>query len=375
MAAKRTTPPHLLHLLPDSTPTAAARTASLIAALNRTYRHSIVAADAAQRQWLQGVKIDSIEWPAAFPALAGAPTPGRLNRLARAMLPYDLVVSHGYGSMNAVMARTLFGEAYSLPQVIHHEWDHKPVITNAARRRRNWYRRFALGKTAALVVDSERVEERALVDWQQPIGRVKHIADGIDVRAFARRPRADALPTLIKRPGEFWIGSIDDAGDLVTLPQSLELLSELPDECQLVWVTAEGRAQAVAQAADARALNHRAHNIAAPPSLERFIGLFDIFLALSPEVPRDAVLAAMASGVPVIVPAENPAAQLLSDENRQRINGGVAQALRQLVNSAALAKADGEANRRRALAEFDREKMVATYQRLFDSAIALRPVR
>lgn len=375
MAQARTAPAHLLHLLPDSTPSAAARTAALISALGRTYRHSIVAADPAQRHWLHGVKSDGIGWPADFPALAGGPTPGRLNRLARAMLPYDLVVSHGYGTMNAVMARTLFGEAYFLPHVIHHEWDHKPAITNAARRRRNWYRRFALGKTAALVVDSERVEERALVDWQQPIGRVKHIADGIDVRAFARRPRADALPTLVKRTGEFWIGSIDDAGDLATLPQSLDLLSQLPDECQLVWVTAEGRAQMVAEAADARALNHRVHTIAAPSSLARFIGLFDIYLALSADVPRDAVLAAMASGLPVAAPAGVPAAQFLSEENRQRIDEGVAPAVRQWVNSAALAKADGEANRRRALAEFDTDRMVATYKRLFDSAIALRPVR
>lgn len=375
MAQARGTAPHILHLLPDSTPQAASRTAMLIAGFGRTYRHSIVAADPAQRQWLNGAGSGSVTWLTGFPELAGGPSPGRLNRLARAMLPFDLVVSHGYGAMNAVMARTAFAEAYSVPPIIHHEWDHKPVITNMARRRRNWFRRFALGKTAALVVDTERVEERALVDWQQPIGRVKHIADGIDVRAFAKRPRADALPMLVKRPGEFWIGVVDEAGNLDALPQALDLLTGLPDECQLVWATAKNRAFRIAEAADAKALNHRVHNIAPMPPLERFIGLFDLFLGLSPDVPRDTVLAAMASGLPVVAPPTVPVAHLVSEENQPWVRGDPRESVRQLVNSAKLAQASGEANRRRALAEFDVDKTAATYQRLFDSAIALRPAR
>jgi glycosyltransferase involved in cell wall biosynthesis len=372
MAQARANAPHILHLQPDGTPQAAARTAMLIAAFGRTYRHSIVACDPARRQWLSGTGSGSVTWLTGFPELAGGPTPGRLNRLARAMLPFDLVISHGYGAINAAMARTTFAEAYPVPPIIHHEWDHKPVITNMARRRRNWFRRFALGKTAALVVDSERMEERALVDWQQPIGRVKHIAQGIDVRAFAKRPRADALPMLVKRPGELWIGVVDEAGDLNTLPQALDLLTGLPDECQLVWATAENRAFPIAEAADARSLNHRVHNIAPMPPLERFIGLFDIFLSLSPDVSRDTVLAAMASGLPIVAPPIVPIAYPVSDENQPWVRGNPGESLRQLVNSARLGKESGEANRRRALAQFDIEKTAATYQRLFDSAIALR---
>ena len=374
MTSARAAAPHILHLLPDSTLRAAARTAKLIAALGRAYRHSIVAADSAQRQWLSGTG-GSVTWLTDFPQLGGLPTPGRLNRLARAMLPFDLVVSHGYGAMNAVMARTAFAEAYPVPPVIHHEWDHKPVITSMARRRRNWFRRFALGKTAALVVDSERVEERALIDWQQPIGRVKHIADGIDVRAFAKRPRADALPMLVKRPGEFWIGVVDEDGGLGALPQALDLLAGLPDECQLVWATAENRAYPIAEAADAKSLNHRVHNIAPMPPLERFIGLFDILLSMSTDVPREIVLATMASGLPVVASPTVPIAHLLSDENQPWVQGDLGESLRQLVNSSKAARASGEANRRRALAEFDIEKTAATYRRLFDSAIALRSTR
>lgn len=374
MSSARGAAPHILHLLPDSTPQAGARTAMLIAAFGRTYRHSIVAANPAQRQWLGG-RGGSVTWLTDFPELAGAPMPGRLNRLVRAMLPFDLVVSHGYGAMNAVMARTTFAEAYPVPPIIHHEWDHKPVITAMARRRRNWFRRFALGKTAALVVDSERVEERALVDWQQPIGRVKHIADGIDVRAFAKRPRADALPMLVKRPGEFWIGVVDEAGNLDTLSQALDLLASLPDECQLVWATADNRAFPIAEAADAKALNHRVHNIAPMPRLERFIGLFDIFLALSPDTPRDAVLAAMASGIPIVSASTVPIAHLVSENNEPWVRGNPGESLRHLVNSSKLARESGEANRRRALAEFDSDKTAATYRRLFDSAIALRQSR
>lgn len=83
MTSARGAAPHILHLLPDSTPQAAARTAMLIAAFGRAYRHSILAADPGQRQWLGG-NGGSVAWLTGFPELAGAPTPGRLNRLARA---------------------------------------------------------------------------------------------------------------------------------------------------------------------------------------------------------------------------------------------------------------------------------------------------
>jgi glycosyltransferase involved in cell wall biosynthesis len=114
------------------------------------------------------------------------------------------------------------------------------------------------------------------------------------------------------------------------------------------------------------------HNIAPMPPLERFIGLFDIFLSLSPDVSRDTVLAAMASGLPIVAPPIVPIAYPVSDENQPWVRGNPGESLRQLVNSARLGKESGEANRRRALAQFDIEKTAATYQRLFDSAIALR---
>lgn len=368
--------PLILHLLPDLTSLSAARTAALVAGLGKAYRHAILSAHPADRDWLGRSGGGNVTWLTEFPTLAGGPSPRRLQRLARAMLPYDLVVTHGYESINAVMARTVFSEAYSPPPLIHHEWEHKPVIGALTRRKRNWVRRIALGKTAGLVVDSERWEERALVDWQQPIGRVKLIVDGIDVRAFARRPRADALPNLVKRPGEVWIGVVDPDATLDGLPRALDLLAGLPEECHLVWATGPDRTEAIAEAADARALNHRVHNLPDMPELPRFVGLFDAVLLAAPDVPqRETVLAAMASGLPVVGDVPGNLAQLVAEPNRPLLEQGAGDALRALLATPALGRDVGEANRRRALAEFDGEKLVATYRRLFDSAIAQRRSR
>lgn len=364
--------PLILHLLPDITARSAARTARLIAAHGRTYRHALVAAHPQRRGWL-AQSGGGVSWLADFPTLEGRPTPGRLQRLASAMLPYDLVVTHGYGAINAVMARTAFSEAYKPPALIHHEWSHKPIIGPVERRKRNWYRRIALGKAAGLVVDTEAVEARALVDWQQPLGRVKLIADGIDVRAFAKRPRVDTLPGLVKRPGEVWLGVVDPAGACEGLPQALDLLAALPEECHLVWATGFDRTEAVAEAADARSLNHRVHNLGDMPELSRFVGLFDMLLAPgAAEGGRETVLAAMASGLPVMGAGASAWRDLLAEPNQSALEGAPIDRIRDLLANTARAREIGEANRRRASAEFDDAKLVDAYRRLFDSAIAQR---
>jgi hypothetical protein len=40
--------------------------------------------------------------------------------------------------------------------------------------------------------------------WHQPAGKVHRVANGIDTAAYARKARPDALPRVIKRPGEKW---------------------------------------------------------------------------------------------------------------------------------------------------------------------------
>lgn len=193
--------PHLLHIAGNTgdnslNADAVADLARRIGGLGAGLRHSIVGFDNAQIEVDRRVSVDFRE---GFPAIRGLPLPGRLNRIARAMAKYDLICTYDGGAMNAVMAHTIFSEALTLPPLIHHETgDHTPGFM------RNMYRRFAFGRASGVVVSSERMEEAALVDWQQPIGRVKHIPQGISVGPYSKRPSPDTLPGIIKRTGENW---------------------------------------------------------------------------------------------------------------------------------------------------------------------------
>src|SRR5690606_34360552 len=106
------------------------------------------------------------------------------------------------------MAHTLFADIYKLPPLVHHEDGFNEDEAQGLKPMRNFYRRLALGRSAALVVPSRTLERIALETWDQPRTRVRLIPNGIDTAAFARPPRRDALPRLIKRKDEFWVGTL-----------------------------------------------------------------------------------------------------------------------------------------------------------------------
>src|SRR5690606_31501226 len=135
-------------------------------------------------------------------------TLGRLRRIAAAMAGYDLILTYNWGAMDAVMAHTLYADVHKLGPLIHHEDGFNEDEAKRLKLRRNWYRRIALGRSAALVVPSRRLEAVALDAWAQPPHRIHRIVNGIPTAAFAKKPRAAALPGLIKRKGEFWVGSL-----------------------------------------------------------------------------------------------------------------------------------------------------------------------
>jgi hypothetical protein len=108
------------------------------------------------------------------------------------------VLTYNFGAMDAVLAHTLFGDLLRLPPLVHHEDGFNQDEVTRRKASRNWYRRIALGRASALVVPSQRLEASP-DEWHQPRGRVHRIVNGIDTAAYAKKPKADALPRLIKR--------------------------------------------------------------------------------------------------------------------------------------------------------------------------------
>jgi glycosyltransferase involved in cell wall biosynthesis len=317
----------------------------------------------------------TVEWPAEFPPLSGLPTPRRLQRLAQAMRGYDLVLTYNWGAMDAVLAHTLFDQAFGLPPLIHHEDGFNADEQDGLKARRNWYRRIALGRARALVVPSETLEEIALTVWAQPIGRVKCIPNGIDTALFAKTPRADALPGIIKRKGELWVGTLAGMRPVKDLPALVRAFAPLPEHWQLV-IVGEGPERASIRAeAERLGFEDRVHLPGFAPDPARYVGLFDVFaLSSRSEQFPISLVEAMAAGKPIAAPAVGDIAAMVSDENRPLIapagdEAALSGALSALAGDAALRARLGSANRARARASFDEKPMIEAYRRLYASAM------
>jgi len=250
--AAREATPRVLHL--HSTFAAGGkelRCVQLINAFGSKLSHAIVSGDpSAYGASAHIAKGRDVRYPRDFPSLTGKPSPRRLHTLARAMQPYDLILTYNWGAMDAVMAHTLFSDMLGLPPLIHHEDGFNEDEQVRLKTSRNWYRRVALGKANGLVVPSEVLEGIALQTWQQPIGRVKHIPNGIDTKGFTANPRPDALRGVIKHEGEKWVGTLAGLRPVKNLAALVRLIGRLPEEWQLVIVGEGPEGEALRDAAD-----------------------------------------------------------------------------------------------------------------------------
>jgi glycosyltransferase involved in cell wall biosynthesis len=308
---------------------------------------------------------------ARFPSLKGKPWPWRLNAMASAMQGYDLVCTYNWGAMDAVLAHTLFADVYKLPPLVHHEDGFNEDEAGARKAGRNRYRRIALGRTSALVVPSHELERIALEEWQQARTRVRRIPNGIDTRAYAKKPKPDVLPGLVKRKGEGWVGSLAGLRKVKNLPALVEAAAGLGDEWQLVIAGEGPEREAIGAAAEERRIEHRVHLPGFVANPANLVGLFDIFaLSSKSEQFPISVIEAMAAGLPVVAPAVGDVTRMVADENLPFIvmpgdGHALAQALATLADDARLRKTVGEANRARARKEFDEATMIERYKALY----------
>ena len=349
----------------------ALRSVQVINALSGGCDHAIVSAQAGAMAAADGIARGiRVDLAPDFPSLPGRPTPARLQRLARAMLGHDLVLTYGYGALNAALAHTVFAGQLPLPPLVHHENG-----GGAEPATRNWVRRIALGRAAALVVPSRRLEALAVASWHQPRSRVKRIPPGIRTSAYAARPRSDALPRVIKRTGELWLGAVANGGPGDDLARLVRAFAVLPEPWQLVVLGEGSHHGALRDEALRRDLGHRVHlpGVVAEPG--KVLGLFDLFVPASDgsDVPV-VLLEAMAAGLALVAADVGDVAATLAPENRRFVvapgdEPALAAALAALAEAPALRRTVGAANRALARAEYDEAAMVAAHRRVYAAAL------
>jgi glycosyltransferase involved in cell wall biosynthesis len=352
------------------------RAARLMTAFGKGPEHHVVSAVPGAMGAAAAIDSDvRVAYPEDFPPLAGKPTPGRLQRLAVAMKAYDLVLTYNWGAMDAVLAHTLFRNLLKLPPLVHHEDGFNEDEANGLKTTRNWYRRLALGRAAALVVPSRKLEVVALGPWQQPRGRVHLIPNGIALAAYGKRPKADALPRIVKRPGERWVGTLAGLRAVKNLPRLVRAFSGLPPEWQLVILGDGPERDAIKAQALQSGVAERVHLPGFAPEPSKAVGLFDVFaLSSDSEQFPISVVEAMAAGLPVASPAVGDVAAMVSAQNRPLIcapgdDAALAQTLAQLAGDEKLRASVGAANRAHALAHYDEQAMIAAYRRVYAGAL------
>lgn len=320
-------------------------------------------------------KAITVDFPSRFPPLSGGPTPARLQRIAGAMQGFDLILTHNWGAMNAAMAHTLFGAKLGLAPLVHHEDGFNEDEAQELKRSRTWYRRIALGRSSALVVSSRRLEAIARELWHRPANRVVRIEPGVDLSAYGRKPRPDALPRIVKRKDELWLGAIAGLRPIENLPRLVRAFAGLGDEWQLV-ILGEGPERDAIRAEGMRLeIGHRVHmpGLVADPA--EAVGLFDMF-ALASESERFpvSVLEAMAAGLAVVSPRVGEIAGMVAAENEPYIvppadEGALAQALAELAGNRPARRRIGEANRAKARAEYGEAAMIAAFRQVYARAL------
>lgn len=347
------------------------RCTRLINAWGREADHAIVSGDpvrhGAAHLLSAAVKVS---WP-LFPPLQGRPTPGRLKALAEAMAGYDLICTYNWGAIDAVMAHTLFADPYKLAPLVHHEDGFNEDEIARLKTRRNWYRRIALGRSSALVVPSRQLERIALGPWQQPRARVQRIGNGIDVRAFARPPKPQVRPGLVKARGSKWLGSLAGLREVKNLGLLVRAIAQLPPEWQLV-IAGEGPERTrLEQLARDLGVEGRVLLPGFIDQPHKIVGLFDIFaLSSHSEQFPISVVEAMAAGVPVVAPRVGDIPEMVASENgpllcAQGDDAALVEALRDLADRPDERARIGVANKARAAVEYDEASMIRRYRALY----------
>ncbi len=358
------------------------RSTSLINRFGKAVDHSIVSAQpgalGARSQIDAGLPV---HFPFGFPPLQGRFGIRRLQTLARAMQGFDLILTYNWGAMDAAMAHALFAPSMGLAPLIHHEDGFNADEAQKLKASRNWYRRVALARAMALIVPSRQLERVALDVWHQPTGRVHRIGNGIPVRDYdpakAKRVRADALPRVVKRPGEKWVGTLAGLRPVKALPRLVRAFRALPEEWQLVIVGEGPEREAIMAEALRLEIGHRVHLPGFVAKPVEATALFDLF-ALSSDSEQFplSVVEAMASGLAVASPAVGDVADIVAPENAPFITppgdeAALAAALLRLAGDETLRRRVGAANQLRAREEFDEAVMARQHAALYATALGL----
>jgi L-malate glycosyltransferase len=353
------------------------RTVRLINHFGSQAEHTVLSAvpDALEAAKLIDPKIRVAFPKDKAPSLAGRPGMRRYRALAAYMKNFDLLLSYNWGAMDAVMARTLLGQSFGLPPLIHHEDGFNHDEIERLKWQRNWFRTIALQRAHALVVPSRSLENIARTKWHQPLEKVARFANGIDTAHFNRRAQRGAFPGFVKREGEIVVGTIAGLRTVKNLPRLVRAVAAAGQNIRLA-IVGDGPEHAAIEAEAARlGISDRLMMPGYLRDPARYIGLFDIFaLSSDSEQYPISLVEAMATGLPAVATDVGDVRHIVARENLPFIvprgdDAVLAEAIATLAANPALRADIGAANKALAFSQYDEATMFARYRQLYGAAI------
>lgn len=316
-----------------------------------------------------------VHFPKDAPALAGKPSLKRYRELVDYFRKFDLILSYNWGSMDGVMARTLFSRLEGLPPLIHHEDGFNEDEFKKLNWKRNMFRKFALGGSQALVVPSERLENIAKSVWKQPVEKIHRVPNGIDVKRFEKKPQRGALPGFKKGKDDIVVGTLAGLRAVKNLPRLVRTCAAAGDNVRLIIVGEGPEKAAILAEAERYGMADRLLMPGFLSEPSRYVGLFDIFaLSSDSEQFPISLIEAMAAGCPVVATDVGDVKSMVCQANQGFIKpvndeAQYTEALTTLVQHEQLRQDIGAQNRMKAQAEYNESKMLARYALLYGHAL------
>lgn len=363
-------PPRLLHVFPSfgfgGVPI---RIAGIITHFGRRFRHSILALDGcidSASRLDDGLDI-------RFPTLSidksrGMSNLWRFRRFLNGCRP-DLLITYNWGAIEWALVNSIF----PICRHVHMESGFGVEEAAGQLRRRVLLRRLALRRTARIVVPSRGLVDLATGPWRCDSAKVSYIPNGVDCTRFAVPPEPDAIPGFSKSPAELVVGTVAPLRPEKNLSRLVRAFAPLAEDhdARLVLVGDGVEKPKLAALAEQLGIADRVVFSGHVEAVERVLGWFDVFaLSSDTEQMPNAVLQAMAAGLPVVGTDVGDVKLMLAPENRafvappdddDRFRAALAALLEQPARRAEL----GRRNQDHVCAEYSAEKMFRSYETVF----------
>lgn len=359
---------HILHIYPTfEVGGAQLRIARVINHFGGRFAHTIVSlnGDLSCRSHID----PAIDVTFTDSAASGRALPGRIWAYRReiADLSPDVIVTNNWGSIEWAMAARL-GSHF---RHIHCESGFGPDEATRTLTRRNWLRRIALSRTSAVVMPSHTLERIATEEWRLPRSKLRVVRDGIDCELFKNAP-AGQLAGFARREGEIVIGTLAVLRPEKNLRRLIRCFAAVCEgENMRLVIAGDGRERHALEAAAQDAnLGERVVFTGFLDKPETAFANFDVFaLSSDTEQTPNAVIQAMAAGLPVAALDVGDLKTMLPRENAERVvargdEGGFTDLLRTLAEDPQLRARLGAANQKFAFDRFDEAQMFSSYEAL-----------